>query len=85
MNPAVRTKLLNNATLQALADCGNHMLPHSLLITTMQFGVMPRPTKLECEQRITALEDGNYIVGVTADLVGEKKWRITDLGRTELF
>lgn len=84
MNAEQRTALIARTILEGLADCGSHLLPEPQLVTHVQISVTPPPTKLECEQRIKALEDGGYIVGVTPGIGGPRKWRITDLGRTEL-
>jgi hypothetical protein len=46
--------------------------------------ISPTPTVLECEQSIRFLEANHYIAGVTPDLGGPRKWKITEMGKTEI-
>jgi hypothetical protein len=70
--------------LRILADCGGYLLPEPRLIDHMQAAVMPPPTRSECDQEIQWLDDNGYIAGVTPELGGPRKWKLTDKGRISL-
>ena len=86
MSTEQRTMQMRKSALKGLNACATQLLPESIVINDMQYAVRnPVPTLLECREEIAWLEVNGFIVGLTAGLGGERKWRITDLGRTELF
>lgn len=70
--------------LRILHECGDYMLPAPRLIEQLQASVAPPPTATEARLEITWLCAHDYIAGVTPELGGPVKWKITDEGRSLL-
>lgn len=81
---AQRELSLRQQTLRILNDCAGYLLPEPRLIEQIQMSISPTPTVLECEQSVRFLEANHYIAGVTPDLGGPRKWKITEMGKTEI-
>jgi len=78
------SSLVRRQILRILNDCAGYLLPEPRLIEQVQLAVMPPPTTYEAQTEIYWLASQKMIVGVTPDLGGAPKYRITDLGKTEL-
>jgi hypothetical protein len=75
----------HGGTVVSAIEQGSLLAPKSILVDYMQSSVLGAvPTILECEQAIQWLEQNRLIVGVNPALGGDAKYRITDLGRTEV-
>lgn len=80
-----RTATIKLAILRCLKRTPEgYCQPDDSLIAEVSLAVQPRPTLLEIEEALSALEISSDIVGIRNDLTGERKWRITDTGKLAL-
>lgn len=84
MNQAQRTLAIRLAILSVLNDCGHYLLPEPQLFVQINLTLAPPITLAELQTELRFLESDRSIVGVNPDLGGPVKWRITDLGKTDL-
>jgi hypothetical protein len=84
MNPQERSRLIREQTLRIIDDCAGYMLPETRLIESLQAAVMPPPTQADCKHEIVWLESNGFIVGITPELGGPAKYKLTDKGTASL-
>ena len=79
-----RTQFIRQCMLQVLADCGAYMLPEPAFLNQVNLTLYPPATRTEFEAQLRWLDTEAYIAGLTPELGGPVKWKITDRGRAAL-
>lgn len=77
-----RQHRIDRAILRTLSNCGNYLLPDSILRDEISLLVVPSPTTGELDNSIGYLDTGRLITGVLAET--GKKWKLSDGGRAWL-
>jgi hypothetical protein len=65
--------------LQILVDCGRYLLPEPSLLQQTQL-LLP-VSKTEFDEALKWLSNEDYVAGITPELGGPHKWKVTDAGR----
>ena len=77
------TVIVRKTLLAILADCQGYLLPeptlhsHALLL-------LPNLTRTEFDIELRWLDANGYVAGITPELGGPRKWKITEKGKLEL-
>ncbi len=75
---------LKLAILQSLDRSRGVMLPEAALLQEVRDTAPVVPTHTEFISTLSMLEAQGYLTGITPELGGRPKWRITDKGRAAL-
>ncbi len=84
MNPNT-VAVIRRAILEVLSDCGHYLLASDMLLLHVRGAAGMPLTTGDLEEQLRWLQSNQMIVGVTPELGGVARWRITDIGRTALL
>lgn len=80
----MNTHLVKIAILQMLDACGKYLMPEETLRTQLELTLPGKLLDRDFKGALRSLDTGGYITGVEGSLDSGVKWRITELGKTEI-